>query len=129
MPQQNCRPLTTAAREKEFFIDNLLVPIHFIIAMIRWTGRAPREFEFPVPGSLISSLMALEEAEMDRASHLLPQENCRPLTTAEPGRGRGRGVARERERERVREWAREWASESKRKSESGGESECESESE
>jgi len=39
--------------EREFFIDNLLVRIHFIIVMIRWTGLAPWEFEFPFPGSLI----------------------------------------------------------------------------
>jgi len=26
---------------REFFIDNLLVRIHFIIVMIRWTGLAP----------------------------------------------------------------------------------------
>ena len=38
--------------EREFFIDNLLVRIHFIIVMIRWTGLAPCEFEFPFPGSL-----------------------------------------------------------------------------
>jgi len=37
--------------ETEFFIDNLLVRIHFIIVMIRWTGLAPWEFEFPFPGS------------------------------------------------------------------------------
>ena len=35
-----CRPV----REREFFIDNLLVRIHFIIVMIRWTGLAPWEF-------------------------------------------------------------------------------------
>ena len=34
-------------QEREFFIDNLLVRIHFIIAMIWWTGLAPWEFEFP----------------------------------------------------------------------------------
>jgi hypothetical protein len=28
-------------------IENLLVRIHFIIEMIRWTGIAPWEFEFP----------------------------------------------------------------------------------
>ena len=33
--------------ERDFFIDNLLVRIHFIIVMIRWTGLAPWEFEFP----------------------------------------------------------------------------------
>jgi len=32
---------------REFFIDNLLVRNHFIIEMIRWTGLAPWEFEFP----------------------------------------------------------------------------------
>jgi len=29
---------------RHFFIDNLLVRIHFIIVMIRWTGPAPWEF-------------------------------------------------------------------------------------
>ena len=33
--------------ERDFFIDNLLVRIHFIIVMIRWTGLAPWEFELP----------------------------------------------------------------------------------
>jgi len=37
--------------ERELFIDNLLVRIHFIIEMIRWTGLAPLEFEFTFPGS------------------------------------------------------------------------------
>jgi len=43
--------------EREFFIDNLLARIHFIIVMIRWTGRAPWEFEFPFPGSLTSTFL------------------------------------------------------------------------
>ena len=30
-------------RERDFFIDNLLVRIHFIIVMIKWTGLAPWE--------------------------------------------------------------------------------------
>jgi len=38
--------------ERELFFDNLLVRIHVIIVMIRWTGLAPWEFEFPFPGSL-----------------------------------------------------------------------------
>jgi len=38
--------------ERDFFIDNLLVRIHFIIEMIWWTGLAPWEFESPFPGSL-----------------------------------------------------------------------------
>ena len=39
-----------ARTEREFFIDNLLVRIHFIIVMITWTDLAPWEFEFPFPG-------------------------------------------------------------------------------
>ena len=35
----------TTWREREFFIDNLLVRIHFIIVMLRWTGLAPWEFD------------------------------------------------------------------------------------
>ena len=34
-------------RERDFFIDNLLVRIHYIIVMIRWTGLAPWEFQLP----------------------------------------------------------------------------------
>jgi len=41
--------------EREFFIDNRLVRIHFIIVMIRWIGLAPWEFEFTFPGSLTST--------------------------------------------------------------------------
>jgi len=44
-------------QEREFFIDNLLVRIQFIIVMIRWTGLAPWEFEFPFPGSLTSTFV------------------------------------------------------------------------
>ena len=44
-------------QEREFFIDNLLVRIHFIIVMVRWTGLAPWEFEFPFPGSLTSTFL------------------------------------------------------------------------
>ena len=41
-----------------FFIDNLLVQIHFIIEMSWWNGLAPREYEFPFPGSLTSTFFA-----------------------------------------------------------------------
>ena len=44
-------------REREFCIDNLLVRIHVIILVIRWTGLAPWEFEFPFPGSLTSTFL------------------------------------------------------------------------
>ena len=43
--------------QRDFFIDNLLVRIHFIIVMIRWTGLAPWEFEFLFPGSLTSTFL------------------------------------------------------------------------
>jgi len=36
--------------EREFFIDNLLIRIHFIIVMIRWTG-------LDFPGSLTSTFL------------------------------------------------------------------------
>ena len=42
---------------REFFIDNLLVRIHLIIVMIRWTGLASWEFEFPFAGSLTSTFL------------------------------------------------------------------------
>ena len=42
-------------REREFFIDNLLVRIHFINTMMWWTGLAPQECESPFPGSHIST--------------------------------------------------------------------------
>ena len=31
--------------ERDVFIDNLLVRIHLIIVMMRWTGLAPWDFE------------------------------------------------------------------------------------
>ena len=43
--------------QREFFIDNLLVRIPFILVMIRWTGLAPWEFESPFPGSLTSTFL------------------------------------------------------------------------
>ena len=43
--------------ESEFCIDNLLVSIYFIVLIIRWTGLAPWEFEFPFSGSLTSTFL------------------------------------------------------------------------
>ena len=37
--------------------DILLVRIHFVIEMIWWNGLVPWEFEFPFPGSLISTFL------------------------------------------------------------------------
>ena len=44
--------------ERAFVIDNLLVRVHSIIVMIRWTGLAPLEFEFSFSGSLTSTFLA-----------------------------------------------------------------------
>ena len=52
-----CAAPCTPPREREFFIANLLVRIHFIIVMIRWTGLAPWEFEFPFRGSLTPTFL------------------------------------------------------------------------
>jgi len=50
-------PHYTGAPEREFVFDNILVIFHFTIVMIRWTGLAPWEFEFPFPGSLTSTFL------------------------------------------------------------------------
>ena len=42
---------------REFFIEDLLVRIHFIIVMIRWIGIAPWEFELHFQGSLTSTFL------------------------------------------------------------------------
>ena len=44
--------------ERYFLINNLMARIQFIIVMIKWTGPAPWEFEFPFPGSLTSTFLA-----------------------------------------------------------------------
>ena len=54
---QRRRDRTPQCGERKFFIENILVRIHFIIEVIWWTGLAPREFEFPFPGSLISTFL------------------------------------------------------------------------
>jgi len=54
------------AREREFFIDNLLVRIHGIIVTIRWTGLAPWEFGFPFPGSLTSTFLGTPPPKVAR---------------------------------------------------------------
>ena len=39
------------------FVDKLLVRIHFVIGLVRWTGLAPWQFEFIFPGSLAYTLL------------------------------------------------------------------------
>jgi len=62
--------------EREFFIDNLLVRLHSIIVMIRWTGLAPWDFEFHFPGSLASTFLVRADSrrrnvpETERTWHI-----------------------------------------------------------
>jgi len=56
-PCFSCHATQPGPSEREFFIDNRLVRIHFIIVMLRWIGLAPWEFEFPSPGSLTSTFL------------------------------------------------------------------------
>jgi len=55
-PHFSAAEVACTTRVREFFIENLLVRIHFIIMMIRWTGLAPWEFE-RFPGSLTSTFL------------------------------------------------------------------------
>ena len=57
MRVHTCEKPYKVRREREFFIDNLLVRNHLIIVMIRWTGLAPWEIDFPFAGSLISTFL------------------------------------------------------------------------
>ena len=65
------------SEERELFIDNLLVRNHFIIVMIRWTGLAPWEFEFPFTGSLTSTFLV----------RTLPNPQPKPRQAASERRG------------------------------------------
>jgi len=53
----DAEPRVALQGEREIFIDNLLVRIHFIIETIWWTGLVSWEFESPFPGSLISTFL------------------------------------------------------------------------
>ena len=44
-------------QEREFFIGNILVQIHFINVMISWTDLVPSDFELPLSGSLTSTFL------------------------------------------------------------------------
>ena len=65
-----CRVFATQPSEREFFIDNLLVRVHFIIVMIGWTGLAPWEFEYPFPGSLTSTFLVHDWTLLVIVQHL-----------------------------------------------------------
>ena len=50
--------VASPSQGREFFIDNLLVRIHFIIARTRSIGLAPWEFEIPFSSSLTPAFLA-----------------------------------------------------------------------
>ena len=53
------RPRSISTQREKKSIDNLLVRIRVTIWMMRWNGLEPWEFEFPFPGSLISTHVSL----------------------------------------------------------------------
>jgi len=67
-------------QKRHFFIDNLLVRIHFIFVMNRWTGLAPWEFEFLFPGSLTST--SLGEGGRERFINTIERERERERARA-----------------------------------------------
>ena len=77
--RRSCQDPPGRASEREFFIDNLLVRIHFIIVMIWWTGLAPWEFEFSFPGSLIPTFLVTGERLQQQAP---PAARAAPARTA-----------------------------------------------
>ena len=49
----------------EFFVENLLARIDIIIVMIRKTGLAPWEFDFPFSGKLTCTFLGGDDASRD----------------------------------------------------------------
>jgi len=47
----------------------------FVIVVIRWTGLAPWEFEFPFPGSLTSIFLRLEKGRVHSSGDLIAPPN------------------------------------------------------
>ena len=91
------RKYVQVVSEREFCIDNLLVRIHFIIAMIWWTGLTPWEFEFPFPGSLTSTFLTGAKGAVAVGLARLVGRHIAPL------RRPGAEMESERGRERARE--------------------------
>jgi len=83
-PLEPLAPAPHVPRQREFFIDNLLVRIHFIIVMMRWTGIAPWEFEFPIPGSLTPTFPPRHVDNVSRGRNRSSSQKCEAV----PRRGR-----------------------------------------
>ena len=66
------RDVLVLHRERELFIDNILVRIHFIIETIGWTSLAPWELELSSEGSLTSTKKGGQDvALLDRVRDVL----------------------------------------------------------
>jgi hypothetical protein len=64
----------------EFLISSLLARIHLIIVMIRWTGRASRDFEFSFPCSLASTFLERARNEGSLKHHLYKEPQAELVT-------------------------------------------------
>jgi len=69
---------------REFFIDDLLFRIHFIIVLIRWTGFAPWEFEFPFPGSHASPFLGRVKYDPLATYGIFIRRSLGPVISATP---------------------------------------------
>jgi len=58
--------------KRKSLVDRLLVRIHFIIVMIRWTGLAPRELKFRFPGSLTATFLCKVKVRGEGAGVTFP---------------------------------------------------------
>ena len=65
----------------EFFLENLLVRIHFIIQMFWWTGLAPWEFEFPFPASHTSTFQGWYQLNIQKWRLRTSTDNLWHLST------------------------------------------------
>ena len=87
--------------QREIFIDNLLLRIHVIIEMIWWTGLAPWEFEFSLPGSLTSKLLVCAASDPKTVRRIKQAGRERESERCERERGaRHQVTSPSRERER-----------------------------
>ena len=81
-------------REGEFFLDNLLVRIHLIIVMIKWTGLAPWEFKFPnLPTNQLTSSPTVPTAPSKNNIFIMDRRACIVSDVANFGSNSGRDTS------------------------------------
>jgi len=75
-------------QESELCIEDLLVRIHFMIGMIRWTGLAPWDFECPFPGSLTSTFLYNPQPQaLNQNKTIAAEASSTSLNRSVPGSG------------------------------------------